>query len=464
MLAASPAAFAQTVRFVVTCDSRGSDNGVNTAILSEIVQAFLDEEVDFVLFPGDLITGSFNQSTNESQFTNWLSIMQPLYDVGIGVYPCRGNHDVYSPKAAWDNVFTGSYSLPNNGPSGEENVTFSFTYQNVFVVGLDQYVVDGRVNQTWLDAQFANNTEPHIFVFGHEPAFKLVHEDCLDDYPENRDTFWDSIADAGGRAYFAGHDHFYDHSRLDDGDANPDNDLHQYIVGTAGAPLYTDGSYDGNNGIWTPIRIMHEQEYGYVLVEIDGATATLTWKHRTAPNQFEATDDVLQYTLAVDEESSGWILISLFKQPTNTSIDSVLETISGKYISVWAYKGGVWYVYDPANPAFSDLNTMEPGWGYWIKMKDESDEYSLSIIGQNATDPIDLLEGWNLVGYNSSVSQSTGSAIASIIDNVITVWAYIDESWKVYDPENPAFSDLEIMEPGYGYWINTSEACVWSLP
>jgi len=231
MLAASPAAFAQTVRFVVTCDSRGSDNGVNTAILSEIVQAFLDEEVDFVLFPGDLITGSFDQSTNELQFTNWLSIMQPLYDVGIGVYPCRGNHDVYSPKTAWDNVFTGSYSLPNNGPSGEENVTFSFTYQNVFVVGLDQYVVDGRVNQTWLDAQFANNTEPHIFVFGHEPAFKLVHEDCLDDYPENRDTFWDSIADAGGRAYFAGHDHFYDHSRLDDGDANPDNDLHQYIVG-----------------------------------------------------------------------------------------------------------------------------------------------------------------------------------------------------------------------------------------
>ena len=76
--------------------------------------------------------------------------MQPVYDAGIGVYPCRGNHDAFGvkpavdptgalSKAGWDNVFTGPYALPGNGPSGEENITFSFTRENVFVLGLDNY-------------------------------------------------------------------------------------------------------------------------------------------------------------------------------------------------------------------------------------------------------------------------------------------------------------------------------------
>lgn len=30
------------------------------------------------------------------------------------------------------------------------------------------------------------------FVFGHEPAFKAFHTDCLDDYVIERDTFWNN--------------------------------------------------------------------------------------------------------------------------------------------------------------------------------------------------------------------------------------------------------------------------------
>lgn len=49
-----------------------------------------------------------------------LSVMQPLYDAGVGVYPIRGNHEDCGPKAVWDNVFTGPYALPNNGPCVED--------------------------------------------------------------------------------------------------------------------------------------------------------------------------------------------------------------------------------------------------------------------------------------------------------------------------------------------------------
>ena len=48
---------AAPVRFVVTGDSWGSDNGVNTPILAEIAQVTVDEAVDFTLLIGDLTFG-----------------------------------------------------------------------------------------------------------------------------------------------------------------------------------------------------------------------------------------------------------------------------------------------------------------------------------------------------------------------------------------------------------------------
>jgi hypothetical protein len=299
---------AELVRFIVTGDSRGSSltNPVNTTILSEIAQATIAESANFILFTGDLVYGSINQATLKSQLTTWRTTMQGVYNAHIGVYPCRGNHDTGS-KAAWDNVFTGNYALPGNGPNGEETITFSFTYKNVFIVGLDQFGSHTRrINQPWLDTQLSSNKQPHVFVFGHEPAFKVYHSDCLDDYPTERNTFWNSIAAHCGRFYFSAHDHMYNHARIADDDGNPQNDLHQYVVATAGAPFYNwAGSYDGNNGSWTPQLVYNEeQQYGYLLVEVDGLNVTLTWKHRIAPGVYAAGGDQFTYTFN-DSDGDG---------------------------------------------------------------------------------------------------------------------------------------------------------------
>jgi len=279
-------------QFIVTGDSRsdGKNNGVNIRILGELAAEIAKQNVDFVLVPGDLVNGYEDPETMESQFNTWRKTMLPVYDAGIGVHVVRGNHDVGEPEgtSAWNNVFE---DLPDNGPPGQKNLTYSVTHKNVLIIAVDQYVDEEQhINQNWLDNQFATNTKPHVFVFGHEPAFEADHEDCLDDYPAARDRFWASIAKAGGRTYFCGHDHFYNHATVDD-DGNPANDVHHYIVGTAGAPLYEwSRRYNGDNSDYTVQNIHHARKHGYVLVKIDGLDVTVTWMQRTAPGRYHSKD------------------------------------------------------------------------------------------------------------------------------------------------------------------------------
>jgi len=159
--------------------------------------------------------------------------------------------------------------------------------------------------------------------------------------------------------------------------------------------------------------------------------------------------------------NSGWNLISLKVQPADTAIATVLESINGKYISVWAYQDGSWKIYDPLHPGFTDLTTMSSGLGYWVNMKEPG---SITFSGSDPPNSINLNTGWNLVGYNSGIGKPITDALASIAGKYVSVWAYISGGWKVYDPANPGLTDLTSMEPGYGYWINAMQACTWALP
>ena len=156
--------------------------------------------------------------------------------------------------------------------------------------------------------------------------------------------------------------------------------------------------------------------------------------------------------------NNGWNLISLDRNPENTEIATIVDSIIDKIISIWSYTNHQWQVYDPSNPEFSDLDHMVPGKGYWINI---SDNEEISISGSTTLNTIGLAEGWNLVGYKSEEDRNTAEAFSSIASNILSVWRYKDDSWQVYDPQNPEFSDLETMEAGYGYWINVTMPCLW---
>jgi hypothetical protein len=276
-------------RFAVFGDSRGSDltNYYAKSTLEKIATALLSENVEFAIFPGDLVYGSSNATTLRNQLLGWLSTMKLLYDSGIRVYPVRGNHDDASIDA-WNEVFRGDYANSDAGPHGEENLTYAIEHENTLILGFDDYVTIHRPNLEWLEEQLAATSAQHVFAFGHEPAFGVVHGDCLDDYPAERDEFWCALAKAGGSVYFAAHDHFYGRALVHKGEDCPD--MYQMIVATGGAPPYTFDGYDGYNGDASVEDVFHDTPYGYVIVQIDGPHVRIAYKKLGDDGEFHEVE------------------------------------------------------------------------------------------------------------------------------------------------------------------------------
>jgi len=312
--------------FAVLCDTRGDNDptnltksGVNEAMVNSVAKDMVKEGVELVIFPGDLVNGWFQISTPYAdQFKTWRKAMAPVYDAGIKVYPVRGNHEngppyplinfpwppdpsnypIIRPIAGLKEAYLAAFSddwIPANGPPGEEGFTYSFVYKNAFFVGLDQYINPYRVNQPWLDDQLGQNKQPHTFVYGHAPAFRVGHTDSLASYPDERNLFWNSLGNAGVRMYFSGHDHLYNRAHIND---QAGHTIYQVLTGAGGAPFnpwswpYAEGD-----------KVVHDYDdevhYGYVIVTVDGPRVTMRWKAlmKNGVKDVWTTMDTLEYTV-----------------------------------------------------------------------------------------------------------------------------------------------------------------------
>jgi len=302
----------ENLRIVVAGDDRSDNhhNGFNKVIAQEIRDAVLKEKAQMLLWTGDLVNALKGDSTTfERELIAWRDAMQPLYNQGVIVLPVRGNHEFvgYDPDDSsgaeikiphaediWNNVFSGRYALPTNGPDGEKNLSFYCVRDSVLMIGLDQYKNRHSVSQPWLDQVLKDNKRPFIFVYGHEPAFMAGNhkdEDTLAAKRSKRNAMWESLIGAGARVYFCGHDHFYDHMKVVRANGDPGSEMHQFTAGTAGAPFYKSGPYSTVDQEWTRSQVAHINEKpGYILVEIEGNKATITFKGQTGAGVYDAMD------------------------------------------------------------------------------------------------------------------------------------------------------------------------------
>jgi hypothetical protein len=176
-----------------------------------------------------------------------------------------------------------------------------------------------------------------------------------------------------------------------------------------------------------------------------------------------------------------WNLISLPLFPFNTDIEYIMSSLnwSDQFMSVWYYDrcegaDGTWHSYP------GDLDTMEAGNAYWIRMKhpgdvgynasfNTSNQAGLFVWGTHApmppADPMqsfDVCEGWNMVGFKPPW---VGTPLAPTWEwddlylwNFFTIfgmpeygtiyeWDSTVQDWNWYYPYGCQ------MQPGLGYWI-----------
>ncbi len=176
--------------------------------------------------------------------------------------------------------------------------------------------------------------------------------------------------------------------------------------------------------------------------------------------------------------SVGWNLISFNVHPFDTSIASVLSSISGSYDLVYAWDAtgahsasGNWVMYDPNVPPFlNTLDHLDETMGFWIHMTAAD---VLEVTGLvPVTTEIQLYtnaDGWNLVAYPSNANHSLPEVLRDngVGTDFILVYAYDASNpppWKMFDPNLPPFlNDLTMMTPGFAYWVKVVEIHTWSV-
>ncbi|MFC2088652.1 metallophosphoesterase [Calditrichota bacterium] len=206
-------------------------------------------------------------------------------------YPVVGNHEAETPS---DMTWLRNYNLNGNtlpnivniGPTGCEETTYSFDYENAHFVVINEYYdgvsdvgTDGDVDDDlydWLVADLTATTKQYIFVFGHEPAYpqpdednsRLRHEfDSLNQHETNRNRFWSLLSTKGVIAYFCGHTHNYS-SYYYNGVWQVDAG-HARGAGDQGAPsTFIIVNVNGNDVSMTTYRGVHP-DYDYNSITYD---------------------------------------------------------------------------------------------------------------------------------------------------------------------------------------------------
>lgn len=266
-----------TLRFIVMADSRGSDDGVNSKVLSKIMLEIkkLPQQPKFIIMPGDLVSGAINYDKVKTQLQYFKDIVTKYYPPNF-FYPGVGNHEVaygVNGEKALSEVFSeykGTYLKDYN----RSVYYFDRDGSRFFMLNSDHpgsysKISDNQLN--WIHANTKANSK-HNFFFVHEPAYPTGPHvgSSLDTNPLERDKLWKLIDGTNSPIVFCGHEHFYtrrhinsDFNEIIQGvDFKFTKDIYQVTVGSCGAPLYT--SYTSKKDVDVPPI----SEYHFSVVDI----------------------------------------------------------------------------------------------------------------------------------------------------------------------------------------------------
>ena len=187
--------------------------------------------------------------------------------------------------------------------------------------------------------------------------------------------------------------------------------------------------------------------------------ATITAADQPDPNTSNNSDMVTitgvaaePVTVATIELMEGFNLISLPLIPDVPGIQTMMSGIDFLVVAMYDASVPSWYTYAGGVPT-PPFTTMEDGWGYWINM-DTAGPPHLTFNGQElVADPLelppsyDVVEGWNLIGFKSTVPKLPEEYLAGIEGKYVMIYGYDGNFFIAGAPGH------EYLQPGLGYWL-----------
>jgi PKD repeat protein len=232
----------------------------------------------------------------------------------------------------------------------------------------------------------------------------------------------------------------------------------------AGYTIYksTTGIYGSYNfAAWIPAAGIPTHTYEWTDYGAgDGDWNNYFYKVRandTSDNEEQNDDTVGKFAWYLEKD---WNLFSIPLVQSNTSRDTVLQTIEGNYAALQGYHAGKsrpWLHWHRDKPNyFNDEIEVDHKNGFYIDMI--VSDYLVTAGKVAASTDITLKAGWNLIGFPVLEEQTVVDALSSI-DGKYNMVEYFD---PVTDKEVRLQPD-DLMYPGLGYWIHATDNCVLIL-
>lgn len=201
--------------------------------------------------------------------------------------------------------------------------------------------------------------------------------------------------------------------------------------------------WDASEGVSWPMEVTYSENFedsGFFVAEGQSAIASMY-------NVNPITEQNLLFP-------SGWSLFSTYMITEDMNIMTVLEPIVDDLIIVKDNEGNAYLV----EYQFNALGNLQAGQGYLLKTTQAS---SLTLQGAYAKPdlhPIQLQEGWNMIGYLYEEPLLAEDVFEELVDLEV-IQIVKDYMGNAYIPEW-YFNGIGEMMPGNGYQVKTFEAAV----
>ncbi|MFX1483558.1 MAG: metallophosphoesterase [Promethearchaeota archaeon] len=315
--------------FIAYGDTRSPDFQGVSPVHESIVNAYLQQDPEFILHTGDMV----GWGAIYEQWASFNDSMTAVWEAGIPFYGAAGNHEKYtSVYYQYDLTFTNyttffDYSSVIDEP-GETELYYSFDYEGIhfIVLNTEDYFDDvefgtnvfncSEAQLTWLLADLSNiGLDDFVVAMFHRPLWS-VRENRPDRWEQAetvRAEFHDLFVEYDVDLVFNGHDHYY-YRTLRDG-------IYYVTTGGGGAELHGP---DTNAPIWQSSDVA-ASEYHYCNVNVNSTHVTV---------DVMKTDDTTIDSFSIDISAASTTTTTSSSIPPDFSTLTIAIALTGAVVVV----------------------------------------------------------------------------------------------------------------------------------